>query len=221
MDRRERIDDPEEATRVAQDGHQAQIWTSIPGVIQSFDPGEQTAVVQPVIQGIIQAKDGSFSNANMPLLLDVPVEFPSGGGYTMTFPIAPGDECMVEFSSRCIDAWWQNGGTANVQMDQRMHDLSDAVCRVGVRSQARKLANISTTTAQFRSDDKTVYVELDQAGGIVTIKAPTKIILDSPEVHTTGKITAVDDVTAGTISLQNHVHSGVAVGAADSGPPVP
>ena len=78
MDRRERLDDPEEATRVAQDGHQAQIWTSIPGIIQSFDPSTMTAVVQPAIQGIQQLSDYSFKIVNMPLLLDVPVEFPSG-----------------------------------------------------------------------------------------------------------------------------------------------
>lgn len=223
MDRRERLNDPEEATRVAQDGHQAQIWTSLPGIIQSFDAEKQTATVQPTIQGIVQAPDGSFSLVNMPLLVDVPVEFPSGGGYTLTFPVAIGDECMVDFCARCIDAWHQQGGI-QPQAEQRMHDLSDAVCRVGVRSQARPLANISTTSAQLRSDDGTMYVDLAPAQ--ITIKHPTKIVVDAPEAHFTGKITSVGnveaegDVKAATISLENHVHSGVAAGSANSGKPV-
>lgn len=226
MDRRERLNDPEEATRAAQDGHQARIWTSLPGIIKSFDPATQTATVQPTIQGIFQSPDGSEKNVNMPLLLDVPVEFPSGGGYTLTFPVAAGDECMIDFSARCIDAWWQSGGI-QPQAEQRMHDLSDAVARVGVRSQARPLSNISTTSAQLRSDDGTIYVDL--AAAQLTLKHPTKVVVDAPEAHFTGKITTAEnvetaagkDVKAGSISLKNHVHSGVAAGGANSGPPVP
>jgi len=171
MDPRERLDDPEEATRTAQDGHQARIWTSMPGIIQSYNADENTAVVQPVIEATQELSDGTFKQLVLPLCQDVPVEFPGGGGCTLTLPLAAGDECILDFQCRPIDAWWQNGDV-QPQIEQRMHDLSDATCRPGVRSKPRTLTNISTTKAQLRNDAGDTYVELDPSGKAVNIVAP-------------------------------------------------
>ncbi len=218
MDRRERLDDPEEATRTAQDGHQARIWTSLPGTIQSFDADACTAVVQPTIQGIQQNPDGSFVTINMPLCLDVPVEFPGGGGCTLTFPIAEGDECELRFQSRAIDAWWQNGGI-QPQIEQRLHDLSDAICVVGIRSQPRKLTNISTTTTQLRNDAADTYVELDPAGQTVKVVAPGGINLNGVTIDSDGNLGSPGEITRGVgtgdqVTLGQHKHP-----TAGNGPP--
>ena len=69
------------------------LHTMLPGVIQSFDPVKQTAQVQPCIRRIFVDKGA----VNLPLCVDVPVEFPGGGGYFLTFPIKPGDECVLCF----------------------------------------------------------------------------------------------------------------------------
>ena len=193
MDRRERLNDPEEVIRAAQDGHQARMWTSMPGIIQSFDPVTQTAVVQPAIQGIFQSPDGSFTPVNMPVLTDVPVEFPSGGGFTMTFPIVQGDECMLDLSCRCIDAWWQQSGI-QPQAEKRMHDLSDAVCRVGVRSKPRALTAISTNSTQIRSDDASTYIEV-KAGQLVNVVAPGGINLNGVTIDTHGNVAGIAKLT--------------------------
>jgi hypothetical protein len=65
----------------------------------------------------------------------VPVHFPSGGGYGLTFPIKSGDHCLLMFSERCIDNWFVNGGTAPPD-DFRQHDLSDAFALVGFSPQS-------------------------------------------------------------------------------------
>ncbi|MFW8450019.1 Gp138 family membrane-puncturing spike protein, partial [Klebsiella pneumoniae] len=70
-------------------------------------------------------ESGAQVSVNLPLLVDVPVVFPRGGGCTLTFPVKPGDECLVIFADRCIDFWWQSGGIQE-PVDERMHDLSDA-----------------------------------------------------------------------------------------------
>lgn len=181
MDRRERLDDPQEALRAAMDGRQAAIWTLMPGIIESFDPVAMTCVVQPSIQGRLLAPDGSAKMINMPLLLDCPVEFPGGGGVTLTFPITKGDECTVKFASRCIDAWWQQGGV-QPPAEFRIHDLSDGFAFVGVRSQPRVLTGVSTDSAQIRSDDGTIVLEVS-AGGAV-------IVADAPSTETTGNLVA-------------------------------
>lgn len=229
MDQRERIADPEEGHRAMLDGRQATIWTCLPGIIDSVDLVKMTAVVQSAIQVSLRGTDGVYRPTNLPQCLDCPIEFPSGGGFTLTFPIAPGDECEITFASRCIDAWWQQGGV-QPQAEFRMHDLSDGFVKVGPRSQPRVIPNISASTAQLRSDDGAVYVEV--AGGhVVNIVAPGGINLVGPvhmtstcqidgAVNTNSTITASGEVSAnGSHTLSAHRHGGVAAGAAQTAPP--
>ncbi|MDI3309205.1 MAG: Gp138 family membrane-puncturing spike protein [Acetobacteraceae bacterium] len=218
MDFRERWEDPEEAFRAGFGGLQSKLWTALPGIVESFDAAAMTVTVQPAIQATAQRDDGSTVNMNRPLLPDLPVVFPGGGGVTLTFPVRKGDECLVVFASRAIDGWWQSGGT-QLAGRPRMHSLSDGFALVGVRSKARALSGVSTSTTQLRSDDGATVVELDPAGGVVRIVAPGGLTLDTPEVTCTGKVTAAQDVKAGTVSLQHHVHTAVQPGGGLSGQP--
>jgi hypothetical protein len=195
MDRRERLDDPVEAVRAALDGYLAETWTSMPGIVQSFDPDAMTVTVQPSIRGRVSLPDGSTISVNMPLLVDVPVIFPSGGGFTLTFPITEGDECLVIFADRCIDAWWQSGGVAE-PLEPRMHNLSDGFALVGPFSQARVLPNVSVENVQLRTDDGAASVTIKPdytisaynpvasitmtPGGEITGEATTRITLKTP-----------------------------------------
>ena len=45
MNRRERFDDPVEATRAALDGKQAEMWTALPDIVESFAPVGMTVKV--------------------------------------------------------------------------------------------------------------------------------------------------------------------------------
>jgi hypothetical protein len=196
MDQRERAGDLFEALRMALDGRQAGIWTACVGIVQSFDPVAITCVVQPAIQGRVTAKDGTASFVNMPLLLDCPVQFPGGGGVTMTFPVKKDDECLVVFANRCIDAWWQQGGI-QPPMEARMHDLSDGCAFVGIRSQPRRIEGVSTTAAQLRADDGLTFYELDPAAQTVRINAPGGATINADvtingALHVTGPVTFDD-----------------------------
>ncbi|MDI3653270.1 Gp138 family membrane-puncturing spike protein, partial [Pseudomonas aeruginosa] len=148
----ERMDDPIRWLAVAFNGLQSKLWTALPGIIQSFDAVAMTCTVQPAVQGLVRDEAGNQSPADLPLLLDCPVQFPAGGGCTLTFPVKPGDECLVVFASRCIDSWWQSGGI-QAQAELRMHDLSDGFALLGFRSQPRVIGAVSTNSAQLRSDD--------------------------------------------------------------------
>lgn len=159
MDRRERYSDPEEMLRVSLEGMQGKLWTALPGIIDSFDAAAHTCKVQPAISGKRRKPNGDIEAIQLPLLLDCPVVFPGGGGCTLTFPIKPGDECLVVFASRCIDSWWQLGGVQG-QAEFRMHDLSDGFVIPGGRSQPRKF-DVSESAAQLRSDDGQAFVEIN------------------------------------------------------------
>lgn len=232
MDRRERVADDEEMMRMALGGLQGAIWTALPGIIDSFDADAMTCKVQPAVSGVRLMQNGDLAEVRMPLLLDCPVCFPGGGGATLTFPIKPGDECLVVFASRCIDSWWQLGGVRG-QAEIRMHDLSDGFVLPGVRSQPRKFS-VSTTAAQLRSDDGAAYVEINPnshkikaltsgdievnaggaikatAGGSITMEAPSitlkgNIVLDGPITQTSTAGGGTTAILIGPLNVTNDV----------------
>lgn len=165
MDRRELFPDVEELLRAALDSAQAGLWTAVPGTITKFNPAAMTVEVQPAIKARLRQPDGSQVSVALPLLVDVPVFFPGGGGFTLTFPIQPGDECLVVFACRCIDSWWQSGGVQE-PLEARMHDLSDGFAFVGVRSRSRVPPAVHTSHVQLRSDNGEDWVEITTAGTI-------------------------------------------------------
>lgn len=157
------------------DGRQSTIWTAIPCIVNSVDLDAMTCEAQPAIQGVIENEDGSTQNVNLPLLADVPIVFPSAGGFLVTMPMAKGDEVLVVFSSRCIDAWWQSGGI-NLPMEARMHDLSDGFAIPGPRSQPNvPSGDISSTDLQIRNDAGTTYLSIKANGKIGFKNATTDL----------------------------------------------
>lgn len=245
MDSRERFDDPEEALRVAMEGMRSGLWTSMPGLIESFNPSALTATVQISIKGVVNGIDGKAQFVNMPLLVDVPVHFPRGGNCTLTFPVSKGDECLVVFAARCIDAWWQSGGV-QVPMEPRMHDLSDGFAFVGFFSQATKIGGVSTASVQLRSNDGTTYIDLNAATQKVKIVAPggfdvvaplstfsaavtingmltwvagmTGSIASGVAAKITGAISFIGTLTANGKRIDDtHTHNGVQSGSGNSG----
>jgi Phage protein Gp138 N-terminal domain/GpV Apex motif len=184
------------------------------GVIQSFDPGDAThAPTATVLIAQLQVTsiepDGTRTTSPYSPIEKVPVFFPSGGGLTLTFPVAAGDECLLVFNDRELDNWLEVGA-GQPPTTPRLHDLTDAICLVGLRSNPRPLANISTTSAQLRSDDGTTTLSVIP-GGIVRIH---------------GQLQVDGDIIAGygsgsPISLLNHLHGGVQSGPDDTGAPIP
>lgn len=162
-DRRELYDDPEESARMAMEGHQAKVWTSFPGIIESVDLESQTVSVQPCIQGSAEDEAGNVSLQNLPLLVDVPICWPRAGGFAITFPIKQGDECLIHIGARCIDAWWQSGGI-QAPLEDRMHDLSDAFATFAPTSQPKKLQNVQSDGMELRNDARTVYMTFKNDG---------------------------------------------------------
>lgn len=117
------------------------IHVALPAVVQSYNSDAQTVEVQPTIRERVIQPDGQISYIEYPLLVNVPVAFPQASGYSITFPISKGDECLVIFSDLSIDNWWLNGNVQN-PVEQRRHDLSDGIAIFGIINQ-KKLASKS------------------------------------------------------------------------------
>ena len=142
------------------DAATSDIRVASPGIIVSYDAEKQTATVNIAIKEHVSLNGSPWEDMQIPPLSDVPVVFMSGGGYTLTFPVKAGDECLLVFSDCCIDGWWQLGGIQN-QIDRRRHDLSDAFAIMGPRSQKLKqLPGVSVDSVQLRNDLGDVFVEI-------------------------------------------------------------
>lgn len=193
----DRLRDPSRQQDAYATGREAMLWTSLPGIIQSFDPVSMTCEVQPAIQGKMRLEDGGVQVVNLPLLLDCPVIFPRGGGCSLTFPIKKGDECLVVFADRAIDIWWQQGGV-QPPAETRMHDLSDGFVIPGPYSQIQVIPDVSTEAVELRTDDRSArlsifpsdhLVEVETVGsmvatvgGAVTVAAQGDVTLTCPKL---------------------------------------
>ncbi len=155
----ERTQDPVELQQRFRDVISAGLRVAAPGIVQSVDHGKQTCTVQLAIRERLNF-NGSLEWVEIPLLLDVPFFVYSGGGYCLTLPVQPGNECLVIFGDNCIDAWWQSGGVQN-QIERRRHDLSDGFAIVGFRSQPNVVQNYSPNTLQLRNAAGSAYIEID------------------------------------------------------------
>jgi hypothetical protein len=172
---KERLDNPGEQQRTAIENELTNARVATPGIIISFDPVRQTASVQPAITENVQVGDGPASAVSLPILTDVPVQFPRAGGYSLTFPVKPGDECLLVFCDMCIDGWWQSGGVQD-QMEKRRHDLSDAMAILGITSVPQAVALYSEESVMLRNEDKTAFVEIQDNEDInVTTAADVNI----------------------------------------------
>lgn len=184
----------------------AEIWTALPGIVQSYDPAKMTAEVQPAIQARVMQRDGTWQNVNLPLLVDCPVMFPGGGGFALTFPLAKGDEVLVVFGRNCIDAWWQQGGV-QPQAELRMHDLSDGFALPRIWSQPNKPNPVpAADKVQLRNVDGTVLFEVGAAG--IVFKGPVtfddSVNLDTANLTVGGDLTVTGSSSiTGNLTAQN------------------
>lgn len=197
------------------------LWTSLPCEVVSFNPEAVTVEVRPLIRIPVRTPDGNIEMMEISILQDVPVMFPCAGGFTITHPINIGDECLVSFSSRNIDLWWQSGGIQN-PFDTRHHDLSDGFAFFRPQSQANKISDISADNLEIRSDDNATKIQITKDGvfNFIGTKAIFHCDVEMKKTLTVdGLIKSLSDVIAKTVSLISHITTGVRSGTDSSGPP--
>ena len=229
MDARERIDDPEEALRALMDAERAKMWTSAPGKVVKYNAEKQTISVQLLVKSFVKQPDGSQKAVEIPVLEDVPVQFPGGGGQSMTFPVKPGDEVLVIFTSRSPDSWQQSGGgeSGEVPTDAGMHNLSSGFASLGYRSNPKALKDVSTTETQLRSDDGKTVVGLSGSG--INVKTDQSVSVDAAagvsmtggagNINFSGTLKVTGEIELNGIPLSTHKHTGVTPGGGTSAGP--
>lgn len=126
----------------------AALRVSVPAKIVSFDSATQTATVQPLLKDSREI-DGERVTLDLPLVEDVPVQFPGAGGYVVTFPVNAGTPCWLVVSDRAIDNWHKAPSNPVDPGIERTHDLTDCCAILGVRSSSAALSEFEASGARF------------------------------------------------------------------------
>lgn len=114
------------------------IHTSTVGKVVSYDSSKGLASVKPSIK----YKTANGDSYDYPIIVNVPVFFPTGGDTQITYPIKAGDDCCLIFSERSMDDWLSGGSSS----DPRKFDLTDCMAFVGMKpSRSTNNTNIEIT----------------------------------------------------------------------------
>ena len=154
------------------------------GKIETFNATNQTATVsiayQRKIKGAVMAENGLGASDKVvpyPMLVQVPVVCIKGGVARLTMPIAKGDECLLFFSDREIDTWFQYGSVNQPPASDRVHDLSDAIALVGISSTPHLISDYNTLISSLidlhgerlaqTGDTKTSLIQANHSGWLM------------------------------------------------------
>lgn len=182
------------------------------GVIQSFDASKQLATIKIALKQVSKiAQDGTELYSDYPLLLECPVMTLFGGNSFVNLPIQPGDNCIVLFCDRDIDAWVKNG-EGNVPTTARLHDISDAIAIVGIRSEPKAIPNFLGNGIRIYMDAQN-SIDLTSAG--ITINADQVTINSNVTINGILKT----DYAGKQIEYNTHTHNGVVPGGGNTGQP--
>ena len=194
------------------------VYTSIPGIISSFDKDQQTVRVIPAIKAV-KTVNGEKQLLKLPELIEVPVCFPSSNSskFSLTHPIQKGDECLLVFSMRSIDNWYEFGGFQGPvePVTPRSHNISDAICIMAPHSLGNVISNFQDDCIEIRNEDRTVRasvyndrVELAAGGSSIVINSGGGIVITPASGSTTinGNLNITGEATIGGIEFSQHTH---------------
>ncbi len=150
----------EEIMKLAMHYREFEVHCALPGRIKSYDASKQLADVEVCINPTLRC-DGGDEVVVLGTITNVPIEFPSGGGYFISFPLQEGDPVKLTFHDRSLDDWMSKGGVVT-ESDLRMHHLSDASAYPGLRAQPQKLSSASSSKLVIGKDgDPSMQITID------------------------------------------------------------
>jgi len=214
MKEHSRSPDLAELLRVAIRSQVSNVHVSLPGEVLVYDPAAQTADVQPLLRRPLVAADGTELEAeSLPILHDVPVAFPRGGGGYLSLPLVAGDLVHLIFVERSMDQWRAGEGEETTPVDYRTHHLADAVAYPALYPTPRALATAHAENIALGFDegsqvhirpDGEVHLAENEAADYVALAELVKDEIDALRSTVDSLVTAYNahiHVTTATVGL--------------------
>jgi Phage protein Gp138 N-terminal domain len=212
-------------TEILQDHRDAilgELHVAMPGRVQKYYPATQTADVVPCILGTIPDSNGITILEKLPVIPNVPIAWPrGGGGFYLSFPLRGdgwdpdplarkdnGDHVWLVFNSAAI-AQWRRTGSVSEPGDLRRSTLSYPFAIPGAAPDAQAFTDPgSPTEAVIGVPGGAVLRVGSPAGDFVALAGLVKARLDAIQakfdahthvVATTGSATAQSGTAAPVI----------------------
>jgi hypothetical protein len=193
----------------------ALVHTSLPGTIASYDEATQTATITPAVKFKYRKADGTIENYAPPAIPGVPIAFPGGDGWSITWPIAAGDPVTLVFAERSLDEWRTAKGSAHEARDVRRFDLTDAIAIPGGRSPADALPAEAYDSAALVIRGTLIKLGSSAASDFVALAALVKSELESIRADVAAHTHPVPGVTAGSGSTTSSPPAGFSTSVGD------
>jgi phage baseplate assembly protein gpV len=178
---------------------------------------------------LVNQMDGNWNAVPHGILYQCPYSRIQGGVNAVILDPTVGDIGIAVFCDRDISSGIANasglvsGTTKNVNPgSRRMYDMSDGIYLFSVFSKtptqyvqfsSSGINIVSPTAIQFQAPTITLVAPT------VAINASTGVTITTPTLQVNGAIVATGNVTAGSIDLETHRHTGVSTGSGTSGGP--
>lgn len=140
-----------EAIRAALESSALEFHVAMPGRVEKYDASKQRADIKIELHAYARDGEGGYVAEDFPVLPNVPVAFPQGGGFFCAFPLQKGDPVLVVFCDLPIGAWLQKGDKAEAGLCDP-HGLGGAVCYPGLKPTGDPLSSASGSTMKLGKD---------------------------------------------------------------------
>lgn len=129
-----------------------ELRVALPGRVEKYTASTQRADVRLEMQLPVSDGEGGHVLQKLPVLPNVPVCFPQGGGgFFMSFPLQADDPVLVVFCDLPIGAWLQKAGMADPGVAD-FHGPGGAVCYPGLRPSGEAIADASASQMVLGKD---------------------------------------------------------------------
>lgn len=202
----------------------------MPARIQKYYPETQTADVILSAEHIGSSTDQVDRLQTRVPILGVPVHTPSGGGWSMTFPIKAGNTCEVRFSQVGYDHWlYEDKDAAGLEFNRpaphlkRKFSEEDGFCQVGFNTLPQAILDYSATDTELRNSDRVQRISLKEdlsieivsgttsitltKDGDIAINTSTKVEVTAPDVNMSGNLTVAGDIQGANVTGTSSVSS--------------
>ena len=153
-----------------------ELHTALPARVESYDSANQRADIKPVFLRVFLDEDGHERAYEYPIVTDVPVHFPRGGGAFIHLPIAAGDLVLLVCAQRSLDRYLETDGKQVIDtQDARRHHISDAVAFAGLSTSKNKLTLSDPKDLIIGLEDGTAEIHV-QPGGKVFVEAASVML---------------------------------------------
>jgi len=188
------------------------IYVAIPGIIETYNPMTKRCRVKPAIN--IRLTNGDTDAPSS--IINVPVVWPSGGGFSLLSPLPAGSPVSIHFSQRGITKFKET--FSQEDPGNGMFDKEDAYVIPGYG--ALSVTPATATGMSMQSEDGTNYIYVENGAikinstGPINAISSASITIESPDNKVIGPLDVSGIVTApeftstgaGGTSYTRHIH---------------